>query len=498
MVERYLLGIDIGTSSTKTVVLRTDGQVIASVAHEYAVDTPKAGWAEQDPDTWSSAAVRTIRAAVAQAGISVDRIAGIGFTGQMHGLVCVDAAGKALRPAIIWADQRSRYEVAWVQDTLGKEGLARWTANPLAPGFMLPSWLWLRKNEPAVARRTAHLLLPKDYVRFSFTGRIASEPSDASSTSLFDPRSRSWSVDLLDALRIDPELLSPIGPSTGIAGEITREVAIASGLRVGTPVVLGGSDQACQAFGQGVIDPGVVSSTIGTGGQLLAPVVEPTCDPELRLHLFCHVLTDLWHLEAATLSAGLSLKWLREIAFPGASYQSMADLAAQAPAGAEGLYFLPHLVGERTPHMDVEARAGWIGLTVRHGQQHLIRAVMEGVVFSLRQGLELMLALGTQVEHVVASGGGIAHPLWLQLQADIFNRPVYLSGVREAAAVGAALLAGLGVEIFPDARAASRRALNQPAVVHEPDSSRAERYAHAYTIYQSLYPRLKDIPYEQP
>lgn len=496
MPERYLLGIDLGTSSLKTVVIKDDGRRVGSASREYAIDSPKTGWAEQDTDTWLSAAVETIGAATDRARLSPERIAAIGISGQMHGLVCLDARGDALRPAIIWADRRSREQVTWLEAKLGKDRLARWTGNPLAPGFMLPSWLWLKKNEPAVARRTARLLLPKDYLRFRITGRIAGEPSDASSTSLFDPRSRKWSEDLLAALQIAPGLLPPIQPSAAIAGSLTEELATATGLRAGTPVVLGGSDQACQALAQGVIDPGVVSSTIGTGGQLLAPTLNAAHDAELRLHLFCHVLPDRWHLEAATLSAGLSLRWLRENFFPGASYQGLADQAAQAPAGSEGLIFLPYLLGERTPHMDPKAPAGWIGLTLRHQPRHLIRAVMEGVVFSLRQGLELIFALGVPVERLVASGGGTAHPLWLQLQADIFNRPVYVSPVKEAAATGAALLAGLGVEVFPDARSASNQVLQQPGRLYEPDPGRAEIYARAYEVYGELYPHLHDIPFK--
>lgn len=496
MPRSYLVGIDIGTSSVKAVVLREDGQLAASASREYAVDMPKAGWAEQDAQTWLVAAVETLRAAVDQAQISPARVAAIGFSGQMHGLVCVDAHGTALRPAIIWADQRSREEVAWVEHKLGRERLALWTGNPLATGFMLPSWLWLRKNEPTIARHTSSLLLPKDFVRLRFTGRIASEPSDASSTSLFDPHSRSWSAELLAALQLDPNLLPPIETSTALAGSLSEEIATASGLRAGTPVVLGGSDQACQALAQGVIDPGVVSCTIGTGGQLFAPLPEPTYDPELRLHLFCHVLPERWHLEAATLSAGLSLKWLRDNLFAGESYQSMADQAARALAGAEGLIFLPHLVGERTPHMDPQARAGWVGLTVRHQRRHLIRAVMEGVVFSLRQGLDLIIALGIPVERIIASGGATAHPLWLQLQADIFNRPVYQNNVQEAAATGAALLAGLGVKVFSNARTAAKFVLKRPQLRYDPDPRRAEIYNQTYEIYRGLYPQLRKLRFE--
>jgi xylulokinase len=365
-----------------------------------------------------------------------------------------------------------------------------WTGNPLATGFMLASWLWLCDETPDVARRTTHLLLPKDYLRYRLTGELGSEPSDGSSTLLFDTAGRDWSAPLLGALEIDRALLPPVRGSAEVAGGLRAEIAARTGLRVGTPVVFGGSDQALQALGHGVVDPGIVSCTIGTGGQLFAPAPAPVYDPQLRLHLFCHALPNRWHLEAAILAAGLSLRWLRDNVLEGWSYAALADAAARIPPGSERLFFLPHLAGERTPHMDPQATGAFVGLTLRHSREHMARAVMEGVVFALRQGLELMAELGVLVERIVASGGATAHPLWLQLQADIFNRSIHRTATIEAAAVGAALLAGVGTGLYPDAMEACRRTVAWRDEIIDPVIENVARYEEAYGTFCRLYPAL--------
>jgi xylulokinase len=487
----FLVGIDLGTSGVKALVLDPEHGVLGTASTEYAIQTPHPGWAEQDPEVWFQASIEVIRRVIVQSGISPDEIAAIGFSGQMHGTVCLDARGKDLRPAIIWPDQRSRQQVERVRREIGLEKLGEWTGNPLATGFMLSSWLWLQEHEAETARATQHLLLPKDYLRYRFTGRLGSEPSDASSTSLFDPKSGGWSAPLLEFFAIDPQLLPEINPSAQVAGRLANDVAEAAGLHPEIPVAFGGSDQSCQALGNGVVAPGVVSCTIGTGGQLFAPLLSPTYDPQLRLHLFCHAIPDRWHFLAATLSAGLSLKWLRDSILAGYSYQELADLAAAVPPGSEGLFFLPYLVGERTPHMDPRARAAFIGLSLRHQRAHLVRAVMEGAVFSLRQGLDLMLALDVPVESIVASGGASSHPLWLQLQADIFNRPIYQTTTVEAAALGAALLAGVATGLFPDAPATSRQLVQLRKEVVTPSEENVRLYQESYEKYCRLYPRLK-------
>jgi xylulokinase len=492
-ISSCLLGIDLGTSSTKTVIIDSDGRLLSQASQPYPIESPKPGWAEQDPETWFQAALDTVQQAVMQAGIRPGVVTAIGLSGQMHSTVCLDAQGNPLRPAIIWADQRSSTQVEYVAQQIGTEQLGHWTANPLATGFMLATWLWLRENEPQTFERCAHMLLPKDYVRYRLTGEIGTEPSDASSTLLFDTIHQTWSQELLTALSLPLECLPRIQPSIAIAGKLLPEIAAAMNLSPGTPVVYGASDQACQAVGNGIIQTGMVSSTIGTGGQLLAPLSEPRYDPELRLHLFCHALPDTWHLEAAILSAGFALQWLRDQILPGSSYQELADLALSAPPGSEGLFFLPHLAGERTPHMNPNATASFTGLTLRHNCAHLVRAVMEGVVLAMKAGFDLMVELGVIIEKVVASGGAIQHPLWLQLQADIFNRPLYRTQTHEAAAVGAALLAGVGVGLYKDLPAACHKVVHWEDEIIQPDLEKVDIYAINFHTFTKLYPALTGI-----
>lgn len=510
MPSHWLLGIDVGTSSAKAVLMRPDGHCVGMGAKTYPVNTPRPSWAEQRPEDWIDGVVQAVRLALRNAasgnhdmdgagkcdGRAGRHILGIGLSGQMHGTVCLDASGTPLRPAIIWADQRSGEEVKWVEEKLGKARLARWTGNPLATGFMLASWLWLKRHEPATLAETTSLLLPKDYVRYRMTGVEGSEPSDASSTLLFDPRERNWSTPLTEALELDSDKLPTVCPSAAIAGGLNAAFAERLGLQTGTPVVFGGSDQAIQALGNGVIDPGTLSATIGTGGQLLAPTANPVVDPELRMHSFCHVLPQSWHVETAILSAGLSLRWLRDQVLHFDTYEVMADAAAQIPAGAEGLIFQPYLAGERTPHMDSDLRGSFVGLTRRHGRAHMIRAVMEGVVFALRQGMDLMLELGVPIDRVLASGGATRHPLWLQLQADIFNYPIHRTVTREAAAKGAAMLAGIGVGVYENGRDAIKRAVRRHPKVLNPDPRQVERYAQQYAVYGDLHRALAAVAHQ--
>jgi xylulokinase len=491
--EHLLLGIDLGTSSTKTVIMDREGRVIASAAQEYGIDHPYPGYAEQDPDIWIQAAFRTIRTALSNGRIHASQIAGIGMSGQMHGTVCAGKDGNAVRPAIIWADQRSAAQVARVYEQIGRERLGAWTANPLATGFMLSSWLWLVEYEPATLQQTRYLYLPKDYLRYRLTGKTGTEPSDASSTLLFDTTRRLWSGELLNFVGLDAYLLPEVNESAGVAGGLSREAATECGLVPGTPVVYGGSDQALQALGHGIVQPGLVSCTIGSGGVLFAPTENPTYDPLLRMHLFCHAISNLWHLEAAILSAGLSLKWLRDNLFPSESYKSLADAAAQIQPGAEGLFFLPHLSGERTPYMDPDARAAFTGLTTRHGRPHMARAVMEGVVMELKQGLNLMLEMGVPVQKIVASGGGTRHHLWLQLMADIFNYPIHLTSAQEAAAMGAAILAGAGTGIYASARQASLDIGRTEEGVIQPNPDNSRYYSEAFDFFRKLYPALNTL-----
>jgi xylulokinase len=490
--QPFLVGIDIGTSGAKAVVMDLSGGLLAWAGQEYAIQTPRAGWAEQNPEDWVAAAAACVTKAVAQAVVDPREAAGIGLAGQMHSLVCLGQTGEPLRPAILWADQRSAAQVRRLTAQLGVDRLAEWTGNPLAAGFMLASWAWLVENEPRIAQAARWLMLPKDYVRFRLTGEIGTEPSDASSTLLFDPHAREWSAPLLEVVGLSAERLPPVSPSAAVAGGLLPRLAGVFGLLPGTPVIFGGSDVSLQALAQGVTQPGTVSCTIGTGGQLFAPIDAPSHDPQLRLHLFCHCLEQVWHHEAAILSAGLALRWLRDQLWPAASYGALADGADSVQASADGLFFLPFLSGERTPYMDPALRAGFIGLSLRHGQSHLVRAAMEGVVFALRQGLDLMQSLGTPVDRLVASGGAAQHPLWLQLLADIFNCQVYVSSSKESGADkargadtarGAAILAGVGAGVYADGHAAVQAAVSQPVLGAGPDPTRAGLYQAGYESY---------------
>jgi xylulokinase len=494
MDDPMLLGIDLGTSSVKVMAIDPQGEVRTLAAREYSTQTPQPGWAEQDPSAWVQ---KTFEALLEVLGrISHPQgIVGIGLSGQMHGTVCLDEEGNALRPAIIWADQRSKTQVDRIKNQLGQDALVRLLGNPLATGFMLPTCLWLQENEPQLWASTAHLLLPKDYLRYTLTGELSSEPSDASGTGLFDLHRRLWNKQVLDRFDIDRRLLPEIQTSSTITGYLKKNTARELGLSEKIPVVIGGSDQACQALGNGLIDPGQASSTIGTGGQIFAPVTYSAVDPQLRYHCFCHVLPDRWHLLGATLSAGLSLRWLRDEFFHDQSYQQMADLAAGAPPGAEGLLFAPYLVGERTPYMDPRARAAFVGLTLRHREEHIVRAVMEGVVFSLRQCLNLLREQGVAVERIIASGGGTKHPLWLRLQADIFEARIHQTRTEEAAAFGAAMLAGIGIGVYADAQDACGRAVKSTTQVVNPDPENTELYQEKYENFCKLYPAL--VPFSQ-
>jgi len=492
--DHYLLGIDIGTSGLKCVLVDRAGQMQGLAFRGYAPITPQPGWAEQDPETWVEAAISAVREVVDRSGVDRNSIAGLGLSGQMHSTVCLDQDRRCLRPAILWLDRRSVPQVTALRETLGTAQLARWIGNPIAPGFMLASLLWLKESEPATWARLAHVLLPKDYVRFRLTGELGTDYSDASSTALLDVQHRIWCSELAGAAEIPLDILPALFESAAPIGRLTPQMAEAMNLLAGLPVVCGAGDQEAQAIGNGLIRPGIVSCTIGTGGQLFTPIEHYQIDPQLRLHTFCHAVPNQWHWEAATLAAGLSLRWLRDEVLSGQyTYQEMADAAATIESGAEGLIYLPYLEGERTPHMDPNARGVFCGLTLRHTWKHLARAVMEGVVFSLLDGLDLMRAMGLSIDRVVASGGGTQHPLWLQLQADIFDAEVIKSETQEAAALGAALLAGIGVGVYSDFGTACEAAVRYSPEVYRPRPTISARYRRQAEIYRGLYRAVSPV-----
>jgi len=469
MKPRYLIGIDIGTSGLKCVLIDEAGQLRAAAYRAYAPDLPRPGWAEQDPDVWLHAAISAVREVIKLSGVDRNSIAGLSFSGQMHSAVFLDRDRRVIHPAILWLDARSAPQVAALNHAIGRSQLADWIGNPVMPGFMLSSLLWVKEEEPATWDRLAHVLLAKDYVRLRLTGEIATDFSDASSTALLDVQQHTWCDELLRAVDISIDLLPPLRSSTEVVGHLLPRMAEVLNLPARLPVICGAGDQEAQAIGNGIIRSGLLSSTIGTGGQLFTPIDRYRSDPQLRIHTFCHALADMWHWQAATLTAGASLRWLRDEVLGGRySYQELADVAASVEPGAEGLLFHPYLAGERTPHMDPNLRGSFTGLSLRHTWQHMARAVMEGVVFSLCDGLELMRDLGAEFDQVIASGGGTKHPLWLQLQADVFALPVRTTQTPEAAAFGAALLAGVGTGVFEDVTAACDRCVKWSEEVSYP------------------------------
>jgi xylulokinase len=473
----HFLGVDIGTSGLKCVLIDEAGRLCASAFREYTPGLPQPDWAEQNPDVWLNAAIAAVREVIEQSAVDRRSIAGLGFSGQMHSTVFLDRDRRVIRPAILWLDKRSAPQVAALNHTIGRSQLAKWIGNPVMPGFMLASLLWVRENEPEVWSRVAHVMLAKDYVRLCLTGEIATDFSDASATALLDVQHRTWCDELLRAVDLPIDRLPPLKSSTAVAGYLTREMADAMGLPVGLPVMCGAGDQEAQAIGNGIIRSGLLSSTIGTGGQLFASIDHYQSDPQLRIHTFCHALPDVWHWEAATLTAGASLRWLRDEVLGGrTTYQELADAAQTIVPGAEGLCFKPYLAGERTPHMDPNLRGSFGGLTLRHTWKHMARAVMEGVVFSLADGLELMRDLGASFDQVIASGGGTKHPLWLQLQADVFGVDVRTTQTLEAAAFGAALIAGVGAGVFDDLAAACARCVKWSEEVVVPREEMTQLY----------------------
>jgi xylulokinase len=501
----HLLGIDVGTTGARAIVVEAgSGRVVAGATSEYPLYTPRPLWAEQDAEDWWRGTQAALRQALRQArdAGAVD-VKGIGLSGQMHGVVLLDAAGQTLGRSLIWCDGRTQAECDEITEKVGAARLIELTSNPALVGFSAPKLLWLRRHERAAFERAKSFLLPKDFVRLRLTGERASEVSDASGTLLFDVARRRWSDELLKILDLDPGLLPPVHESQVPSAALSAAVASELGLAAGTPVVGGGGDQAAGAVGNGIVRPGVVSSTIGSSGVVFAYAATPARDPKGRVHTFCHALPSAWHVMGVTQGAGLSLRWFRdEVAGPleiqaaaaaGRDvYDVLADAAAQAPPGSDGLIFLPYLMGERTPHLDANARGVWFGLTAAHTRAHLTRSVMEGVAYSLRDCLEILVELGLPVDEIRASGGGGRSPLWRQIQADVFGREVVTVNAAEGPAYGAALLAGVGAGVWKSVVEACDACVAPTSRV----TPRAEaRAAHdrAYPLYGELYRRLAPL-----
>lgn len=497
----YYLGLDIGTSGTKALLITEDGRPVASDTQEYPLSTPRPLWAEQEPADWWQACVAATRALLKKAGIRGEEIAGVGLSGQMHGSVFLDAHGEVLRPALLWCDQRTQAECDWITAQVGRENLVKYISNPVLTGFTAPKIVWLRSHEPETYARVAKVLLPKDYIRFKLTGEFAAEVSDASGTALFDVKNRRWSEEMLAACDIPRAWMADCAESPEITGHISAEAAQLTGLAAGTPVAGGGGDQAAGAVGSGIVEAGVVSSTVGTSGVVFAHSDTPATDPQLRVHTFCHAVPGAWHTMGVVLSAGGSLRWLRDTLYARETAEAKAagrepyDLiiaeAQAAPAGSEGLVFLPYLTGERTPYPDANARGTWFGLTLRSTRGHLARSVMEGVAYALNDTFEIFSEIGVPVSQVRASGGGAKSPFWRQMHADVTGHEHVTLSVDEGPALGAALLAAVGTGAYATVADACRTAI-QTVASTAPDPEAHGTYKKVYSVYRALYPALKD------
>jgi xylulokinase len=496
-----LLGLDIGTTGVKALVIDEQGQTLARHTDEYPLLTPKPGWAEQDPETWWNATIAATSAVIAKAKVKGSEIVGVGLSGQMHSSVFLDGSDKVIRPALLWCDGRTTKQRHWITETVGgDDAMRRMVANPPLEGFTLPKVVWLRDEEPENFRRLKTLLLPKDYVRFRLTGEKLMEVSDAAGTAMFDVVKRTWSLELMAALDLPVDMLVPVRESVAECGRITRHIAELTGLREGTPVAGGGADNTCGAVGSGIVKEGRVLSSLGTSGVVFAHTDSVKVDPGMRAHTFCHSVPNRWYLMGVMLSAGGSLRWLRDVfadternAAKQAgrdAYDIMADEASRAPVGSEGLVFLPYLSGERTPHKDADARGAFIGLSLRHGRAHVIRSVFEGITFGMRDSLSIMRKLGVPIDQIRATGGGAKSAFWRQMQADIYGAPVVTVSASEGPAFGAALMGGVACGLFDDLAEASDNLVKIVSTA-EPDPARAALYEDWYARFHALYPPLK-------
>jgi xylulokinase len=489
----YWLGIDIGTGGSRALLVDSKGKVKASftAAHE-EMQMLRPLWAEQRPENWWDACQSAVRGVLAEAGAKGADVLGIGLSGQMHGLVLLDENNAVIRPALIWCDQRSQAQVDCINRTVTAAKVLEFTANPVVTGFTLPKLLWVRDNEPRQYARIRKMLLPKDYVRFCLTGEFATEVSDASGTSLFDVVKRNWSYEMADALQLDRGILPAVYESSEISGRLMPQVAEALGLTAGTPVVGGGGDQAASAVGNGIVETGIVSCTMGTSGVVFAHMDEPHYDPRGRVHTFCHAVPGKWHVMGVTQGAGLSLQWMRNQLMPGEQYSNLTKEAATADCGSQGLFWLPYLMGERTPHLDATARAAWVGLTAKHTRADLIRSIIEGVSYSQKDGLDIIEEMGVPVTSVRISGGGATSAFWKQILADVFAKRVSTLESQEGSAYGAGLLAMVGTGAFASVQEACRATIKEVESI-QPRPAESEKYGKLHRVFQAIYPALKPI-----
>ncbi len=487
------IGVDVGTSSIKAVVVSADGEVLATADAPQTVAVPAPGWAEQNPEDWWQGTITAVSAAVSQVESS-SQIAGISLSGQMHSLVALDQAQQVIRPAILWNDVRTSEQCDYIFETVGPSRLMEMCGNPALEGFTATKLLWLRQHEPENYARIKTIMLAKDYIRFRMTGEIATEPSDASGTLLFDVRRRGWSSEMCSLLGIDPWMLPPLVESTAVAGIITAEAAAELNVPAGTPVAGGGADNACAASGSGVVAPSTMLVTVGTSGAVVAPTAQASTDPGMRIHSMAHAERDIWYLMGVVLSAGAALAWWRGTAANGSDAPTFDDLvnaAAAVPPGSEGLTFLPYLTGERTPHADAAARGVFAGMNAAHTQAHMTRAVLEGVAFALKDSVQLMRPLGAVPDSAVLVGGGARSAVWRQIIADTLGLPLKTVGPAEGAPLGAAMLAAVATGRFSSVAEAGKAWLH-PEGQTDPSPETADAYETAYQRYVSLYPALEE------
>lgn len=497
-MTRKIIGIDVGTGGTRAVLVDEKGVLLGSATHEHAqFASPQNGWAEQDPRDWWNACQKAIGKLLRETSVSKSEIAAVGLAGQMHGAVLLDENEEVLRPALIWCDQRSADECRVLNETVGEQRIVELTSNPALPNFTLTKLMWVRTHEPEIWKRFRSFLLPKDYVRLQLTGVRAIDVSDASGTLLLDVVHRRWSMEMVKATGLDERCLPEVFESPDIVGKITARAAQATGLAEGTPVVAGAGDQAGGAIGMGIVKAGCVSATIGTSGVVFAATDQPFLDPKGRLHTFCHAIPNRWHVMGVTQAAGLSLRWFRDNfgavgKSAGDPYDSLSQEAAAIPAGADGVLWAPYLMGERTPHLDSDVRGALIGLAASHGRGHIIRAILEGVAFSLKDSLTIFAEIGVPVNDIRLGGGGARSPLWRQIQADAYAMPVSLLAAEEGCAYGGAVLAGVGAGLWPSVDEACAEIVRIASVVN-PIKQSSDKLQQQYKIYRAIYPALKQI-----
>ena len=487
-----ILSIDLGTSSVKGMLLDSFRGVLAVESGEYDVKIPREGYAEQEPEQWWEETKKVLFKLRDGNREAFGQIEAVGFSGQMHGIVLTDENGIPLRPAILWLDQRSKKELGQIYRKIDLEKMGNIFRNRVYTGFVFPSLIWVREHEPEILKRTRWVMMPKDFIRYKMTGKIASDVTDASSTAIFHTAERTWAYDTIREFGLPAEIFPPCGESMDIAGYVTKECERECGLKEGIPVVYGAGDQQAQSIGNGICEEGKIICNIGTGGQISTYIKEPVYDKKLRTHTFCHSIDYGYTIYGATLCSGMSLKWLKDKILRIGDFDQLSQMAGEIAPGSEGLIYLPYLTGERTPHMDPCAKGMFAGLTLGHDRRHIVRAVMEGVTMSLRDSLTIFRELGIKCDTMIASGGGAKSHEWLQMQADIFHKKVIVCEVNEQACLGACILAGKGCGIFDSVKQAAERFVSFGDKVYEPNPENEKLYDEQYERFRALYRNNKE------